>query len=258
MDIGSVGGLLFALLIIIFVGMQPQNIPLFIDIPSMGIVIGGTLGAIFICFPLKNVTGIAGVIKYVFLPQAIDQVGTIQTIVSFSEQARREGILALESRLEEIKDEFLRKGIQLAVDGTDPQLIKDILNTEVGFIEDRHAGHVEMISGIGDLAPAYGMVGTLVGLVLMLANMADPAAIGPAMAVALITTLYGALVANLLFIPFSIKLKGLSAKEIMSKNLMLEGIMSLQAGDNPRIVQMKLSAFLDPKTRLLLETDEGN
>ncbi len=256
MDLGSLGGMLFAIVIIVFVGMQPQNIPLFIDIPSVGIVFGGTLGAIFICFPLKSVLSLAGVLKFVFLPQMKDSVEVIKTIVSFSEQARREGILALESRLEEISDEFLRKGIQLAVDGTDPQLIKDILLTEIGFIEERHQGNIDMVGGIADLAPAFGMIGTLVGLVLMLANMADPAAIGPAMAVALITTLYGALIANLLFTPFATKLKGLSSDEIMIKNLMLEGVMSLQSGDNPRIVQMKLSAFLDPKQRLKLETKE--
>jgi chemotaxis protein MotA len=253
MDLGSVIGMAFAVIIIVGMGIGPANLPLFVDIPSIAIVIGGTFGAVFICFPMKSVLGMVGFIKFVFLPQTYDYLETVKIIVSFSEQARREGILALEARLEEIPDEFLRKGIQLAVDGTDPQLIKDILSTEIGFVEARHNENHGIISGIADLAPAFGMIGTLVGLVLMLANMSDPSNIGPAMAVALITTLYGAIVANLFFIPMTSKLKGHSGREVMLKNMMLEGIMSLQSGDNPRIVLMKLSAFLDPKSRVLLE-----
>lgn len=182
----------------------------------------------------------------------------ITLISKFAEQARREGILSLEASIADVEDEFLKKGIQLAVDGTEPDLIKDILTTEIEFIEERHTLNIDMVDNVAALGPAYGMIGTLVGLVLMLANMSDPANIGPAMAIALLTTLYGAVIANVFFIPFALKLKKYSQDEINMKNMMLEGIMSLQSGDNPRIVTWKLTAFVDPVTRLQFAEEEAN
>jgi chemotaxis protein MotA len=257
MDLGSVGGFVVASLLIVVLGIGPGNIPMFIDPPSMAIVLGGTFSAIFIMYPPSKVKTIVGVLRNAIFPQSIDFVVVVKMVVSFAEQARREGILALEARLQEIDDEFLKKGIQLAVDGTEPELIKDILETEIGFIEDRHKVNYGMFDGIAALGPAYGMIGTLVGLVLMLANMSDPSAIGPAMAIALLTTFYGSLLANLIGLPFATKLKYYSDQEILLKTMMLEGIMSLQAGENPRIVEWKLSAFIDPTTRLLVSEKEG-
>ena len=256
MDFGTVGGIIGGLVVIIFVGIGPARIGMFIDIPSMAIVLGGTASAMFICYPMGQIKMFVAVVKNAFLPQKQTPIDVIKQIVSFAEQARREGILALESRAEEIDDEYLKKGIQLAVDGTEPELIKDIMNTEVAFIEERHKVNYGMLENGAALAPAFGMVGTLVGLVLMLANMSDPTAIGPAMAVALITTLYGALSANLVLIPLGFKLKHYSSEEILVKKLMLEGIMSLQSGDNPRIVEWKLASFVDPETRLKLNEKE--
>lgn len=258
MDLGTVGGIVVALGLIIGVGVGPANIPLFIDIPSAGIVIGGTLCAVFISYPPSLVKGMAGIIKNSIMPQSQAVVDTIKLITSFAEQARREGILSLEARTEEVQDDFLKKGIQLAVDGTEPDLIKDILTTEINFIEERHTLNIDMVDNVAALAPAYGMIGTLVGLVLMLANMDDPANIGPSMAIALITTLYGAIMANIFFIPFALKLKKYSRDEINMKNMMLEGIMSLQSGDNPRIVEWKLTAFVDPVTRLQFVEEAGD
>jgi len=256
MDLGTIGGILAGLAVIIGVGIGPTRIPMFIDIPSVGIVVGGTLCAVFISFPGSTVKGIVSAMKNAFFPQKYEIVEVIKMVVSFAEQARREGILALEARTQEIDDDFLKKGIQLAVDGTEPELIKDILDTEVGFIEERHKKYIGVMEQIATLGPAFGMIGTLIGLVLMLANMSDPSAIGPAMAVALLTTLYGSLIANLFFIPFTAKLKAYSEEEIVLKTLMLEGIMSLQAGENPRIVEWKLSSFVDPDTRLKI-SDKG-
>ncbi|MBF0431618.1 MAG: motility protein A [Fibrobacteria bacterium] len=252
MDLGSIGGIALGLGMIVFVGIGPSKIGMFLDIPSMAIVMGGTLGAIFVSYPLKNVINLTSVFKNIFSSKAQDPVSVIKQIVEFAEQARREGILCLEARSQEVEDEFLRKGIQLAVDGTEPELIKDIMQTEINYIDERHNTNYGIMAGIGGLAPAFGMVGTLIGLVLMLANMSDPNAIGPAMAVALITTLYGAIVANLFFIPFESKLKTLSLDEVQMKTLMLEGVMSLQSGDNPKIVQWKLESFVDPNTRVKL------
>ncbi len=252
MDIASIGGIIFGLGAIVFIGIGPARIPMFIDIPSMGIVILGSLAATFVSYPLKTLSNFTSVLKQIFSPQKSDPIAVIKQIVEFAEQARREGILCLEARSNEVEDEFLKKGIQLAVDGTEPELIKDILQTEIGFIEERHETNAGIMAAIAGLSPAFGMIGTLVGLVLMLANMSDPNSIGPSMAVALITTFYGAVIANLFFTPFETKLKNLSAEEIKIKTLMLEGIMSLQSGDNPKIVQWKLEAFVDPATRVKL------
>jgi chemotaxis protein MotA len=225
------------------------NIGAFIDIPSVQITIGGTVAAMFTSFPLKRLAGAFGVVKNAFFAPALTPVDTIRQLVDFAEQARREGILALEARALEIDDPFLKKGIQLAVDGTEPDLIKDILSTEVAFIEQRHGDGAKIFEVAGALSPAFGMIGTLVGLVLMLGNMSDVESIGPNMAVALITTLYGSILANTICIPLAEKLKGYSGREIMVKELMLEGIMSLQSGDNPRIVEQKLTAFVEPGLR---------
>ena len=174
----------------------------------------------------------------------------IKQLVEFAEQARREGILTLEARAAEIKDEFLKKGIQLAVDGTESELIKDILSTEIAFTEARHEEGTKIFDFLGSMGPSFGMIGTLVGLVLMLGNMSNVESIGPNMAVALITTLYGSILANVFCLPIVEKLRGYSRKEILIKELMLEGIMSLQSGDNPRIVEQKLTAFLEPGMRV--------
>lgn len=252
MDIGSIIGIAGGALAIVMIGMGPKMITSFIDLQSVGIVFGGTIGAVLVSFPMATLFNLTGVLRNIFSHKSDDPVSIIKQIVEFAEQARREGILCLEARSQEVEDEFLRKGIQLAVDGTEPELIKDILETEIGFIDERHSANYGIMGHIADLTPAFGMIGTLIGLVLMLTQMADPAAIGPAMAVALITTLYGAILANLIFKPFEAKLKTLSQEEIQLKTMMLEGIMSLQSGDNPKIVQWKLEAFVNPETRIKL------
>lgn len=252
MDLATIGGIVGGLSAIVIIGIGPARIPMFIDINSVGIVIGGSIGAVFVSYPFKYIMNLTSVLKQLFTPQKRDPVSVIKQIVEFAEQARREGILCLEARSNEVEDEFLKKGIQLAVDGTEPELIKDILQTEIGFVEERHSANYGIMGSVAGLTPAFGMIGTLVGLVLMLANMSDPNSIGPAMAVALITTLYGAVLANLFFTPFETKLKTLSSEEIQLKTLMLEGIMSLQSGDNPKIVQWKLESFVDPATRIKL------
>jgi len=150
----------------------------------------------------------------------------------------------------------MKQGIGLAVDGTEPDLIREILETEIGRMESRHEDGAKIFDFLGAAAPSFGMIGTLVGLVLMLGNMSDVASIGPNMAVALITTLYGSILANIVCIPFAEKLKAYSAKEIMVKELMLEGIMALQSGDNPRIVAQKLSVFLEPAQRAIVLKDK--
>jgi chemotaxis protein MotA len=255
MDIASLVGLILMLVAVIGVGIG-SNIPQFIDGPSMGIVLLGTIGATLLSFPMPQVVGLVGVIKGVFLPTAsVDLIGGVKQLVELATISRKDGILALEPKVAELTDEFLKKGLQLAVDGTDAEAIRDIMENEINGMESRHKGNIAVLAAIAALGPAMGMIGTLVGLVLMLANMADPSALGPAMAVAMITTFYGAVIANMFFLPFVNKLSTNSAAEVAQQTMVLEGILGLASGTSPNVLQMKMSTFLSPKEKVLLEAD---
>lgn len=258
MDIAAWSGLLLGPVLIIWGITDNGAIGSFIDVPSLLIVVGGTLAAVLINYPLENLKGLVNITKKVFMNKGQRPQEVISVLVLFAEKARREGLLALESEAQQVDDDFLQKGIQLVVDGTDPELVRSILETELSFLEDRHAAGYSMYEAAGALAPAFGMIGTLIGLINMLVNLSDPSAIGPGMAVALITTFYGALLANLFFIPMAGKLKVRSEEEVLIKQIMIEGILSVQAGENPRIVEEKMKAFLAPKMRdNLKEKREG-
>jgi len=241
--IGIVAGVTLVLMAII------SNIVLFINVPSMLIVVGGTIGATLINFPLGDVMGVLKTVKNAFLHKEKPPTEIIEMIVEFATAARREGILALESRAEDAGDPFLEKSIHLAVDGTAPELIKDILTTELAFLEERHSLGQGVFISMGTFAPAFGMIGTLIGLIQMLATLDDPSTIGAGMAVALLTTLYGALIANLFCMPIAGKLKVRTRMEMLVKEVIIEGILSIQSGDNPRVVEQKLMAFIPPSMR---------
>jgi chemotaxis protein MotA len=181
----------------------------------------------------------------------------ISMIVTFSEKARREGLLALEDDLDELEDDFLRKGIQLVVDGTDPEIIRNVMETELNNMHSRHQGGIKIFEDWGIFAPAFGMIGTLIGLILMLRNIEDKSSIGQGMSVALITTLYGAVLANLVFIPVANKLTYNNDQEVLIREIMIEGTLSIQSGDNPRIVKEKLVSFLPPEIRAQVEEETG-
>ena len=255
MDIATIIGYVIAVFMILL-GME-FDVNTFIDTTSIFIVVGGTLGATIMANPLSDTIGAISVTLKTIKEDQSSPNELIETIVGFAETARREGILALESASEEAGDAFLSGGIRLAVDGTEPDLIMDILETELMYLEERHKKGAEFMSRAATAAPAFGMIGTLVGLVLMLQSMDDPAAIGPAMAVCLLTTLYGSLIANCFFDPLASKLKTRSAEEILSKRMIIEGIMSIQSGDNPRIVEQKLAVFLAPSKRPVSSEDGG-
>ena len=249
MDLTTIIGLIAGSSVILLAITQAGSLMSFFSLPSIMIVVGGTGGAVIINYPINELVGVIPVVKKTLFSKAQQVTETIATLVSFAERARREGILALERHMEEIEDEFLAKGIQLAVDGTEPELMRNILTTELDYLEKRHASGAGIFATAGALAPAFGMIGTLIGLVLMLQTMSDPSTIGPQMAIALITTFYGALVANLVFIPLTGKLKRRSEEEVLVKEMMIEGILSIQSGDNPRIVEQKLTSFISPKMR---------
>lgn len=249
MDIAAFAGVLAGVFLITWGIMLGGDLRTFYDFPSVVITLGGTLAGILINYQLRQLREVGRTIRVVFQQKHTDPLDVIDQLVSFATKARREGLLALEADAEELDDEFLKKGIQLIVDGTDPELVRSILETDLVFLEERHKAGKAVFDSAGALAPAFGMIGTLIGLVRMLKNLKDPDAIGPGMATALITTFYGAVLANLLFIPLAGKLAIKSREEIFIKEIMIEGILSVQAGDNPRIVEEKLKAFLAPRLR---------
>lgn len=243
---GVVAGFGFILMSMILGG---AGLAIYINIPSILMVIGGSFAAVMVANPLPRALGIMRYINIIIKVPANELERTITSLVNFAEKARREGLLALEDDAEEVGDEFLRKGISLVVDGTDPEIIKTVLYTEVDQIQQRHETGIKVFDDWGKFAPAFGMIGTLAGLIAMLANLDDPDAIGSGMALALITTMYGSIFANAVLIPFKSKLEDRDKEERLLQEIMVEGILSIQAGDNPTILKQKLLSFLDPNMK---------
>lgn len=259
MDIATIGGLVAGLVLIVWGILSSEGAMLssFIDVPSVIIVVGGTFAAGFVSFPLPRILGIGSVAGKAFSNNKYNAQEIIVKIIELANIARREGLLALEEAVDQVKDDFLKKGVMLIVDGTDPELVKNILETELSYIENRHGDGKGMMETLGSLAPAFGMIGTLIGLVNMLKALDDPSSIGPAMAVALITTFYGSVLANLIFIPLGKKLAIKSSEEMIIREIMIEGLLSIQAGENPRIIEEKLKAFLSPTLRKAMAQPAG-
>ncbi|SCG83444.1 putative 29,3 kDa protein in ccpA 3'region ORF1 [Proteiniborus sp. DW1] len=249
MDIATIIGFIAAIGFIVWGIMDSGNIANFYDFPSIVITLGGTVAATLISFPLKKIIGAMKAIKKALFVQDSNPSGVINQLIELSNLARREGLLALEEAGEKANDEFLKKGIMLIVDGTDPELVRNILETELNFLEERHKEGQGVFEAMGTYSPAFGMVGTLIGLVNMLKELEDVSSVGPSMSVALITTFYGSFLANAVFLPLANKLKGKSSDEVLVKELMLEGLLSIQAGENPRIIEEKLKTFLPPDLR---------
>lgn len=249
MDIATIiGYLLGAFFLVMGIGLE--KIAGFWDTDSVLIVFGGAIGAVFISMPIESLKNTMKVAKNAFIHTAQSPTDLIARMVEFAEIARRDGILALENVTENINDEFLVKGIRLAVDGTDPELIENIMMTELENIEERHGKGKKIFELMTKYAPAWGMIGTLIGLINMLAGgMDDPNALTKGMAVALITTMYGSIVANFMFGPVADKLSLRNGEEMLLKQIILKGVMSIQQGDNPRIVEQKLQIFLPPNLR---------
>ncbi|MCA1065978.1 flagellar motor protein MotP [Rossellomorea sp. AcN35-11] len=241
--IGVVVGFLFvAFAIITNAGIS--GFGSFVDVPSMFVVIGGLIGAMLVSFSIKELKQLGKVMRESFRDEEYDLQGLIGTFVNLSEKARREGLLALEAELEEVEDPFIQKGVLLAVDGIEQDVIVDIMNAEIIALEERHRKNKSLLDKAGEYAPAWGMIGTLIGLVLMLKNLNDPSTLGPNMAIALLTTLYGSLLANLVFLPMASKLAMKTEKEVFMKQIVIEGVVGVQSGQNPKILEEKLRVFL--------------
>ena len=249
MDLATIIGTVMAFGLMMLAIMLGSGLGPFIDPNSMLIVFGGTIGATLINYPLADMMTAGAVAKNTLLYTPQSPQERISMMVEFSNKARREGVLSLEAELDRVDDKFMISGLQLVVDGQETKALSEIMRTEIDFLADRHKKGAEIFTTMGAFAPALGLIGTLVGLVQMLQNMEDPSTIGPAMAVALLTTFYGAVLANLLFNPIAGKLRLRSSDEVLLRELTLEGIVSIASGDNPRLVKQKLEAFLAPKLR---------
>ncbi|GAF64271.1 flagellar motor protein MotP [Alkalihalobacillus trypoxylicola] len=231
------------LLVAVFAISGPTGLGYFFDVASVFIVIGGVLAALIVNFSFKELLKVPKMFMEVFNTKDQNIGDLTQTFVDLSSKARREGLLALEASLDEVEDPFIRKGILLAVDGIEPDVIKDIMMAEVVAMEDRHNKARSVFEKAGEYAPAWGMSGTLIALVLMLQNMESPETLGPSMSLAMITTLYGVVLANLVFIPMSSKLANKTEEEVFMKQIIIEGVIGVQSGQNPKILEEKLSAF---------------
>jgi chemotaxis protein MotA len=227
----------------------------FWDLPSFLIVVLGSYFGLFTFSTMGDTLGIFTTIGLAFKPVSFNERGLIQQLMNMSEKARREGLLALEEMLDDLDDEFIKKGLRLVVDGTDAEIVRTLMETELGQMQERHVTKIKNVNMWGTLAPGLGMLGTVIGLIGMLKNLEDKSALGPNMAVALITTLYGSMVANLMMIPWSGKLQQMDATESKVKEMAIEGVLSIQAGDNPRILGMKLLTYLNPADRKAVEAE---
>lgn len=262
MDLASIIGLVACIafmLIGICTGTQgAAALGNFYDTTSVLVTFGGAFCAVLVMtgsIPeyVANLKSMGLIMKR----PALNEAETIKNIIDLSNVARKEGLLALEEAANGIEDEFLKKGILLIVDGTDPELVRSILETELNCIEERHKAVIGFWENVGSMGPAWGMIGTLIGLVNMLKQLSDMASVGPQMAVALITTFYGSVLCNWIATPVGTKLKANNGLEIMMKNVMVEGLLSIQAGENPRVIEEKLKSFLAPKVRATLGSAEG-
>lgn len=249
MDLATVIGFVSGTILLCWAMFASEPFDTFFDAQSFTIVIGGTIATMFITFPLAKVLSVSRVVKNAFFADQQSPRKLIEDLVKYAEIARRDGILSLENMTDSIQDQFIVKGIQMAVDGTDPELIQQILDGELDSLSDRHADGRFLFETMGKYGPAFGMIGTIVGLIIMLNHMEDASKIGSGMAVALITTLYGAISANFVFLPIADKLKLRSKEEMLMKQIIIKGVMSIQSGDNPRIVEQKLKTFLPPSFR---------
>ncbi len=250
MDLATIIGLVGAFGVIVVGIMVGSSMSIFIDIPSVLIVGFGTILATTTNFRLTDVINSVRVIKNAFFAPSLPLQGIAKTLIEMSIRARKEGLLALEALISDSKDPFIAKGIQLVVDGHEVDDVDKIMSAEIEAITERHRVGAELFLQAGTFAPALGLIGTLIGLVQMLQNMSDPSKIGPAMSVALLTTFYGAILANVVFNPLAGKLAIRAKEEEQMKDMVLSGILAISNGDNPRIVEQKLNAFLSPKLQI--------
>lgn len=257
MDIFSVLGFIIGIGAILISLLTSGSIATFIDIPSVFIVVGGTVGSVLVSCKGKNLKKFFKLINLASKENKTSEIELIENFTQYITKARREGLLALEDSIEEIKDSFIKEGLMMVIDGMDAEVIKRTLSIKMKAISERHKNNRGVFDTGAALAPAFGMIGTLIGLVNMLKNLSDPSSIGPQMSVALITTFYGSLLANVFFMPISKKLKAKTSEEIFQKEMVVEALLILQAGESPTVMRKKLLAYLDEKDRSQAELENN-
>lgn len=253
MDIATIAGILAGFGLLIGTILTGQGALAFVDLPSMLVVFGGSIAATLVNFPMDQFIPTLKVAAKTFTKQKTAGLEIVQKFMELSQLARRDGILALDRALKDVEEPFMRVGLEMAVDGTEPETIRDIMETEVQSLLERHKIGQGIFTALGTYAPAFGMIGTLIGLVQMLQNLDDPSSIGPSMAIALITTFYGAVLGNLVYLPMAGKLKNKSTQEVTAKRMIIEGVLSIQRGVHPKNLERKLMNFMPPKYRLVEE-----
>jgi chemotaxis protein MotA len=245
MDITTIGGIALGITALIMgILLEGGNLGSYVGLSAAVIIFGGTIGATVASFPLHIVANVPRLLIVAFTNSKYDLSETIKLLVAFSERARREGILCLEAEVTNVQDEFLKQSLRLVIDGTDPALVRDIMQTQISSISERHHQFAQIFEAAGGYAPTIGIIGTILGLINVLSNLADPSELGKSIALAFIATLYGVGSANLIWLPIAVKLKNKHKLELIAKEIILEGVLSLQSGDNPRIVEQKLKSFL--------------
>jgi len=256
MDIATIIGIVFGLFSILWSIFEGGSIMAFLHLPAIVVVVGGGVASTLISYKLSEMKRIMKVAIKVFIGKETEQGNTIKQLVELSMKARRDGLLSLEAEQEQIEDDFLKESLQLVVDGVEPEIIVDSMDLEIENMKARHDKGSGLFKTMGSLFPAWGMIGTLIGLIQLLKGLDDPSKIGPAMAVALITTFYGSVLANFICNPVASKLALKSKEEIQEKRMIIEGVLSIQAGENPKILEHKLKSFLSPKQKS--EYDQAN
>ena len=253
MDVATLVGVVSGFACVIFAILFGGGLGMFIHVPSMMITVGGTIAATLMAFPLSNVLGVFSIARNCFFQKPVSHVDEVRRITDYARVARRDGILALEERLGDGADPTLRRGLQLVIDGTPGETVREILSSQLDARRERHRRGKQVLESMGAAAPAFGMIGTLIGLVQMLRNLSDPSQIGSGMAVALITTFYGAIMANLIFLPLAGKLDARSQDEALLTELLIEGVIAIQNGDNPSMIEERLKSFLPPTVQRQLD-----
>ncbi len=260
MDLASLIGLGACLVMVVFGIVTGDEgfsaLGNFLHGPSALITFGGSFSCVLIFYSIKDYLNSLKAFKIVVKAPVNNEAETITSIIELSNIARKEGLLALEEAANNLEDEFMKKGILLIVDGTDPELVKSIMETEMICIESRHKKVISFYETLASMGPAWGMIGTLIGLINMLKNLSDISSVGPNMSTALVTTFYGSVLANWIATPIAGKLKYNNDMEIMMKEVMIEGLLSIQAGENPRVIEEKLKSFLSPAQRDAMNTSE--
>lgn len=257
MDIATIVGFIAGIVFVVISILLKGSLLAFFDLPSVMITVGGTFAAMLISYPLNNFLSGLKTIKFTMKQDQVKEPDMINMIIELANIARKEGLLALEEKAADLQDEFVKKGILLIVDGTEAELVRNVLETELMFIESRHKKNQKFWTDFATYGPAWGMIGTLIGLINMLKALDDPASVGPNMSVALLTTMYGSMMANFIANPVATKLAQRSEAEIATKELLIEGLLSILAGENPRIIEEKLKAFLAPSMRAQINGADG-